>query len=147
MANYYCEMFGYIYYNDALTYDQLLEREDYLVDDFKTVLLEYDAVHINNIPLGDSLLVQCSFSSYDDILFEKICEDVHTILCEYVYCKLLFVDKSLNHFHLCRLTHLGWQESILHFPLVTENELPRKFSKINNVDFKNACKIHNNNSA
>jgi len=147
MANYFCEMFGYIYYNDALTYEQLLKRENYLIDDFKNVLMEHKAVHINNIPLGDALLVQCSFSAYDDYLFEKLCDDLHTILCEYVYCKLLFVDKSLDFMHICRLTHLGWEESTLHFPISPKHESPQKFAAVNDTNFNKACEIYNNEQA
>lgn len=144
MANYLCEMFGYVYYSDILSYEALLRRENYLLGDFKLVLLEHDAVHINTIPLGDSLLFQCSFSVYDDSLFEKVCEDLHTVLCENVYCKLLFVDKSLDYMHVCSLTHLGWLESSLHFPVIPKNMLSGNLSIAKeDISLNNACKLYN----
>lgn len=129
MGNYLCEMFGHFEYGEDLTYQELLDREAMLTRDTQELLQDFQAVHLNYIPLGDALMLQCVFKRYDPELFQEICDGLSPLLCQAVTGRVLFVDKLLNSLHIYSLTEQGWQEADLRIPGAKESA-PKPLSRI-----------------
>ena len=96
MAKYRYEMFGNIIYDQALTYEELIGREQTLMSEFTAYLQQSGASHIDFQPLGDALYVQCVFAEQDARNFEDVAETVARLSGQHLEGRLVFFGRDLG---------------------------------------------------
>ena len=96
MAKFRYEMFGHLVYDDSLTYEELIAREEQLTTEFSARLKGMEASHIHFEPQGDALYVQCVFAEKDANDFESVCHSLCELVGKEVAARLLFVGKELD---------------------------------------------------
>lgn len=94
MAKYQSEMFGMFFYSPKLTYEQLYEHEEVLLREVDLLLTEEGAEHLDFIPSGDCLRLQCEFVDFDKIQFNEIANKIKDLVPSHIEARLLCVDKA-----------------------------------------------------
>lgn len=124
MGIHVCEMFGSLEYGAELTYQELLDQEARIQEEFQNILEQHQAEHINFFPLGDTLELHCTLAEFDLLKGRALCKELGKALTRGIDGKFLFVDKNLNrqaqfYATTCEGTCLC-KEFALHMPAVKE---------------------------
>lgn len=128
MARLLYECFCTLIYDAELTYEEVLEREEQVKEAMQMLLLDSGAVHIDFVPLSDSLQVQWAFAELSEDDWKNLCTNIAELAVSGVQAKTLLVDRNLEELQLAYLAHGK--------ALLTRQELPppdealttRKFS-------------------
>ena len=96
MAKFRYEMFVNLIYGDALTYEDLIGREQSLMVELTAYLQNIGATHIDFQPLGDALYAQCVFVEQDARNFEEVAGTVAQLSGQHVEGRLVFVGRDLG---------------------------------------------------
>lgn len=94
MARYPCEMFAHFYYSPKLSYEELHQKEEDILQQVSSLLTRKGAIHLDFVADSDSLAVQCEFDNFDQKLFSHLAEDVKHLLPHDTEGRILFVDKE-----------------------------------------------------
>lgn len=113
MTMYDCEVFGYVEYNQELSYAELIECEDGLKETLTDVLQASGAEHLDFVGLDDGLRFQFVISEYGENVLHELCDAVAPVFPEKTAARLFAVQKNLEVAHLYRFVANGWQESVL----------------------------------
>lgn len=120
-----CEIFGHFIYDDSLTYDELLSLEEQFMGEIEDLLERAEAVNIDFTPLGDSLMVQCSFNGHKVYIFRKIACDLAESLPGTISGKLVCITHSLDACHIYWLHSKKWEEQTLSIPVAPPEGLKK----------------------
>ncbi len=115
MARYNCEVFGVIRYSLEISYHELYEVEEELIQQLTDAFGSFNAQHLDFWGYGDFLQLQCELADYETPLFTDICDDLVSLLPEDVAGQLLFVDKRLTSCAAYFLSKEGWREKMIDF--------------------------------
>ena len=96
MAKYRYEMFGNMVYGEALTYEELIDREQALMVAMTAYLQSLGASHIDFQQLGDALYVQCLFAEQDARNFEEVGDAIATLAGQDIEGRLVFFGRDLG---------------------------------------------------
>lgn len=96
MAKYRYEMFGNLVYGEALTYEELIGREQSLLVELTSCLQNNGASHIDFQPLGDALYMQCLFAEQDARNFEVVADKVARLSGQHLEGRLVFFGRDLG---------------------------------------------------
>jgi hypothetical protein len=110
------EIFGHFIYDESLTYDELLKLEDFFRNEIQDLLERAEAQNIDFTPLGDSLMVQCSFDGHKVYIFRKIACDLAENLPGTISGKLVCISHSLDACHIYWLHSKKWEEQTFPIP-------------------------------
>ena len=116
MATYHYEMFGSLIYGEALTYEELISREQSLIAEFTACLQNAGASHIDFQPLGDVLSVQCAFEEQDARAFEDVAAAAAQSAGKHTEGRLVFVSRDLDHIYCFFLVDGACQGGRLNLP-------------------------------
>jgi hypothetical protein len=117
MALYAAEFFAQCVYGSDLTYDDLLAAEGKLKPAMTAALEQNGAEFIHFEEMGDTMRVQCVFTTHDEHLFHEICDAFAPLMDGHIEARLLFVDKNLDSLHYYAISENKWQEAVLHMPV------------------------------
>ena len=110
------ELFGHLIYAETLTYDELLDAEEYLIQDIELLLERAGAEHIDFFPLGDALTFQCEFAKYRRYIFRKIACDIVEILPAGITGRIFCLSHALEISTLYWVRPKEWQEANITIP-------------------------------
>jgi hypothetical protein len=96
MAQFSYEMFGNMVYDEALTYEELIEREPMLMAELTDSLRDFGASHIDFRQLGDALYMQCAFTEQEESNFQHIADTVAKLAGQHMEGRLLFLCRDLD---------------------------------------------------
>lgn len=102
MAYYPLEAFFRVEYPSELTYDELLQCEAILIPELEGILAAYSAVHVDVVPDGDELRVQCVFVELADSDFEAMCRKLGKYVAQCSSVRILLLHKNLQKALLAR---------------------------------------------
>ncbi|MBQ7738107.1 MAG: hypothetical protein IJT59_00410 [Desulfovibrionaceae bacterium] len=111
------ELFGHLVYADSLTYDELLDTEEQLIEDLERILEQAEAEHMEFNPLGDALMFQCEFTHHKLYIFRKLACDLVQILPQGIDGRMFFLSHDLAGSTLYWVKPHEWQEENLALPL------------------------------
>lgn len=112
------EIFGEFTYGESLTYEELLETENMLIDQLDLLFKEGGAEHLDFTPQGDLLMMQCAFEIRNLEILRDIASEIAIILPKGVNGRVLCLEKDLTLVHIFWISKGQWQEK--------EYELPKK---------------------
>lgn len=104
MAYFHFECFCNLSYDKELTYEEVIDREDQLKIGIETLLSESEAVHIDFVPLSDTLQVQCAFVELSPDNWRELCERMASFAVSGVQGRILLLDRNLDEVRLCFLS-------------------------------------------
>jgi hypothetical protein len=99
MTTYHYEMFGRLIYGEALTYEELMSREQTLTTEWTAYLQNIGASHIDFRPLGDALSVQCAFDEQHARDFEDVADTAAHLAGQHTEGRLVFVNRDLDNMY------------------------------------------------
>lgn len=111
------ELFGHLLYAESLTYDELLDAEERIIQDIEFLLERAGAEHIDFFPLGDALTFQCAFAKYKQYVFRKIACDLVEILPKGISGRIYGLAHTLENAVLYWVQPNIWQEASITFPV------------------------------
>ncbi len=111
-----CELFGCLYYDSRLTYEELMERESFLQNKMLLALEECGGSSVEFTPHGDELLFQALFQEVNRDQYRAFCDSVTRHLGKDVLARFFFVDKYLEDAVFYFLGHGKWKEQALSIP-------------------------------
>lgn len=124
MDKYNTEIFGEFTYAERLTYEELLEREKFLLENLDGIYQGGGADHIDFTPQGDILMMQCAFESKNLEILHDIADEIASILPDGVRGRILCLEKNLTSYHLFWLKRGEWREKIHTVPKEGPAEAP-----------------------
>jgi hypothetical protein len=113
---YAAECFGYFVYSPALTYEELLAREEEVKAAVGGILADCDAAHIHFESSGDALHLQCALQEHSEAVFHDICDKLAPYMDNNIDGRLLMVRTSLQTLHAYSLHEGKWQEAVVNMP-------------------------------
>ena len=116
MAKYRYEMFANLMYGDALTYEELIEREQTLKIELTGYLQSVGASHLDFQPQGDALYVQCVFAEQDARNFEGVSEVVAQLAGNDVEGRMVFFGRDLGRIYCFFLADMECEGGRLNLP-------------------------------
>jgi len=116
MAHYAAELFVQCVYGLDLTYDELIATEGELKPAMTTILEQNGAEFIHFEEMGDTMRVQCVFTTYGENLFHAVCDAFAPLMDGRIEARLLYVDKDLDGLHYYTINEKKWQEAVLRMP-------------------------------
>ena len=117
------EILGHFVYDESLTYDELLLTEEHLIKDFEDLLDIAGAEHIDFTPMGDALMLQCSFVGHKVYIFRKLTCKVAEILPQEISGRLVCLSHTLNTCHVYWLHRNEWFEQTIEIPIIPSEDL------------------------
>ena len=111
------ELFGHLVYAESLTYDELLDREEQLINDIETILEHAEGEHMEFNPLGDALMFQCEFTHHKLYIFRKLACDLVEVLPTGIEGRVLFLSHDLADSTLYWVKPNEWHEDKFIIPL------------------------------
>lgn len=127
MARLLYECFCTLVYDAELTYEEVLEREEQVKEAMQTLLLDSGAVHIDFVPLSDSLQIQWAFAELSGDDWKNLCAAIAELAVSGVQAKILLVDRNLEELQLAYLAQGK--------ALITRQELPSPDEALANPKF------------
>ncbi|MDE5833071.1 MAG: hypothetical protein K2H64_08820 [Desulfovibrio sp.] len=118
------EVFGEFTYSQSMSYEDLLNNEQKLLENLDRIFLDAGAEYLDFTPLGDILKLQCGFETHDLDLFQEIARKIAGVLPGKVRGRLVCLQKNLNSFHIYWLTSGQWQEADIELPAKAPEHLP-----------------------
>lgn len=115
-----CELFGCLFYDSRLTYEELMEKEALLQSQMLLALEECGGSSVEFTPHGDELLFQASFQDVNREQYHAFCDNVIHHFGKDVLARFLFVDKYLNDAVFYFLGRGKWKEQALSIPSPVE---------------------------
>ena len=94
MARYPCEMFAQFYYSPDLTYDELYRLEEELIQKMDIIFSEEGGIHLEFWPDSDSFAVQGQFDEFSRYKFDRMVEQIKTLLPLAVQSRILLVNRA-----------------------------------------------------
>lgn len=116
MARFECELFGVVQYSQELSYDELYEVENGLIEKIQEVLEHNQADHLDFWGAGDCLQFQCAFPEYDAKTLDAVFTKTAEVLTGNLKGRLFCFDKHLEELCVVRLTPGNWQQASKKIP-------------------------------
>ncbi len=116
MARFECELFGLVQYSQKLSYDELYEVENNLIEKIQEVLERNQAEHLDFWGAGDCLQFQCAFAEYDQKILQTVFGETADVLTDELKGRLFCFDKHLEDVCVVRLSPGKWQEASKKIP-------------------------------
>lgn len=111
------EIFGEFTYAESLTYEELLDIENELIQQIDNVFLDGGAEHLDFTPLGDILMFQCAFECRNLEILRDIAGELASSLPRGVQGRILCLEKDLASYHIFWIGHEKWQEKEYPLPV------------------------------
>ena len=118
------EVFGEFTYSQSISYEDLLSREQKLLEELDHIFLDAGAEYLDFTPLGDILKLQCGFESHNLDLFQEIAQKIAIIMPGKVPGRLVCLQKNLDSFHIYWLERGQWREADIDLPSRAPDHLP-----------------------
>ncbi|CAK7036805.1 MAG: hypothetical protein DELT_00600 [Desulfovibrio sp.] len=116
MSFYKMELFGHVVYSPALSYHDLLDREERIKLTVQNILEKAQGEFIHFEALGDTLRFQCVLPEEKEDVFHTICDDLAPHMKNGLDARLLVVDKDLDAVYCYVIVDGKWQESAFALP-------------------------------
>ncbi len=116
MARFECELFGIVQYSQELSYDELYEVENDLIEKIQEVLEDNQADHLDFWGDGDCLQFQCAFAEYDAQTLNTVFNDMAEVLADNLKGRVFCFDKHLEEVCVVRLQPGKWQQACRKIP-------------------------------
>jgi len=110
------EIFGEFTYPESMTYEELLDTEEFLKVQLDSLFLDAGAEHLDFTPLGDILMLQCAFECRNLEILRDIVQEVASLLPEDMCGRILCLEKNLVSYHLFWIKRGEWQEGEYNLP-------------------------------
>lgn len=95
MSKYNCEILGVVHYSQDLSYHELYELEESLMEGFQGLMDRYGAEHLDFWAQGDALRLHSSMMDYDPEAMRHMGREAADMLPADVSCKLMAVQTDL----------------------------------------------------
>ncbi len=110
------EIFGEFAYPESMTYEDLLNTEEFLKEQLDMLFLDAGAEHLDFTPLGDILMLQCAFECRNLEILRDIAQEVASLLPQGVRGRILCLEKNLASCSLFWIESGSWQEGDIKLP-------------------------------
>lgn len=104
------EIYAEFTYSESLTYYELLDTENFLIEQIDLLFLDAGAAHLDFTPLGDILMMQCAFECRNLEILRDVAGEIAGILPDGVKGRILCLEKNLATYSLFWLSGGKWQE-------------------------------------
>lgn len=104
------EIFAEFTYGESLTYEELLQHENMLIEQLDLLFKEGGAEHLDFTPQGDLLMLQCAFEIRNLEILRDISREIAVILPKGIRGRMLCLEKDLTLVHIFWIDKGQWQE-------------------------------------